>query len=112
MPDRTGAGRLLNALAVLLLTWDLLIGTVTIFILGLSITFGSGGLGGDRAYTAAERATEFRGQFAGATAVALAAAAIFFFVRLRRRPDLRIFVLAGVALGEVAGLAILMTATK
>lgn len=89
----------------------LLIGAMTLVLLGLSITFGSGGFGGDTTVSAAARVSESRGQFGGVVALALAVAAIPLYVRLRSRPDLRVMVLSGLVLAEMAGLALLISGT-
>ena len=99
-----------NALAGFLLGVSLFVGLVALTVLGLSIVFGASGFGGDATTTAASRAGESRGQFAGVVAVTLAAAAIPLFIRLRQRPNVRALALVGVVLAEADGVAVLLSA--
>ena len=111
MSRRSGDDRILNVLAGLLLVANLVIASITLTVLGLSVTFGSTGFGGDTTVTAADRAREARAQLSGVLVVVLAAAAIPLFVRLRERADLRAFVLAGFAIIQLAGFLLLVSGT-
>jgi hypothetical protein len=86
-----------------LLACSLLIGVFDVLVLGLAITFGPGGFGGDRDWSAGEEAAANLGQAAGLVGVLLAVVALIVFAVMRTRSHAR------AALGAVVGLQVLAT---
>jgi hypothetical protein len=80
---------------------SLLIGAFDVFVLGLAITFGPGGFGGDRDWSAEETAAANLGQAAGLIGILLAGVAVVLFLAMRRRPNGR------AVLGAVLGVQLL-----